>query len=98
MTLHPLSEWHGRFATRFARINSRETFAIESSIFTAHHADSHESLEFPIRANHQIHANRTNRFARITPLSPLLTMQIFDVLRCDPDGLLENRFRAFGPK
>ena len=31
-------------------------------------ADSHESLEFPIRANHSIRANRANRFARITPL------------------------------
>ena len=30
--------------------------------------DSHESLEFPIRANHPIRANRANRFARITPL------------------------------
>ena len=31
-------------------------------------ADSHESLEFPILANHPIRANRANRFARITPL------------------------------
>ena len=32
-------------------------------------ADSHESLEFPIRENHPIRANRANfRFARITPL------------------------------
>ena len=29
----------------------------------------HESLEFPIRANRVIRANRANRFARITPLT-----------------------------
>ena len=29
----------------------------------AHQADSPESLEFPIRANHPIRANRANRFA-----------------------------------
>ena len=38
-------------------------------ILIAHQADSHESLEFPIRANHQFRANRASRFARITPLS-----------------------------
>ena len=48
--------------------DSRESFAIETPIFTARKADSHESLEFPIRANHPIRANRANRFARITPL------------------------------
>ena len=37
-------------------------------IFIARQADSHESLEFPIRTNHPIRANRANRFARITPL------------------------------
>ena len=37
--------------------------------FIARQADSHESLEFPIRANHPIRANRANRFARIAPLS-----------------------------
>ena len=46
------SQWHGRFATRFARIDSRESIAIETPIFIAHQADSHESLEFPIRVNH----------------------------------------------
>ena len=51
------------------RIDSRESFAIETPIFIARQADSHESLEFPIRANHPIRANRANRFARITPLS-----------------------------
>ena len=41
-------------ANRFARIDSRESFAIETPIFIfiAREADSHESLEFPIRANH----------------------------------------------
>ena len=42
---------------------------MKSPIFIARQADSHESLEFPIRANHPIRANRANRFARITPLS-----------------------------
>ena len=54
--------WHGRFATQFARIDSRESFEIETPIFIARQADSHESLDFPIRGN------RANRFARITPL------------------------------
>ena len=45
---------------RFARIDSRESFAIETPIFIARQADSHESLEFPIRANHPIRANRAN--------------------------------------
>ena len=35
---------------RFGRIDSRETFAIETPIFIARQADSPESLEFPIRA------------------------------------------------
>ena len=43
---------------------------LKPPIFTARHTDSHESLEFPIRANHPIRANRADRFARITPLSP----------------------------
>ena len=59
----------GDFATRFARIDSRESFAIEIPIFIARQADSHEPLEFPICANHPIrNAIRANRFARITPL------------------------------
>ena len=60
----------------FARIDSRESFAIETPIFIARQADSHESLEFPIiRANHPIRANRANRFARITPLRGSLRAQ-----------------------
>ena len=75
--------WHGRFATRFARIDSRESFAIETPIFIARQADSHESLEFPIRANHPIRANRANRFARITPLRSQLISWIFTAFcRC----------------
>ena len=38
-------------ANRFARIDSHESFAIETPIFVVHQADSPESLEFPIRAN-----------------------------------------------
>ena len=39
--------------------DSRESFTIETPIFIARQADSHESLEFPIRANHPIRANRS---------------------------------------
>ena len=56
----------GRFATRSARIDSRESFAIETPIFIARQADSHDLLEYPIRASHPIRANRAHRFARIT--------------------------------
>ena len=48
--------------------DSRESFAIETPIFIALQADSHESLELLIRANRVIRANRANRFARIAPL------------------------------
>ena len=46
-----------RFATRFARIDSRESFAIETPIIIARQADSPESLESlesreSIRTNH----------------------------------------------
>ena len=47
--------WHGRFATRFAQIDSRESFAIQTpSIFIARQAGSPESLEFPLRANREL--------------------------------------------
>ena len=62
--------------------DSRESFAIETPIFIARQADSHESLEFPIRANHPIRANRANRFARITPL------------RSGPRKFTKSKFRA----
>ena len=39
-------------ANRFTRIDSRESFAIETPILIARQADSPESLEFSIRANH----------------------------------------------
>ena len=45
--------------------DSRESLAIETPIFIELQADSPESLEFPIRANDPIRANRANRFARI---------------------------------
>ena len=48
--LKPL--FHRRFATRFARIDSHESFAIETPIFIARRADLPESREYPIRANH----------------------------------------------
>ena len=51
-----LNKWHGRFATRFVQIDSRESFATEIPVFIARQADSHESLELPIRANHPIRA------------------------------------------
>ena len=42
---------------------------LKPPIFIVHQADLHEPLEFPIRANLVIRANRANRFARITLLS-----------------------------
>ena len=47
--------------------HSRESFAIETPVSIARRTDSHESLEFPLRANRPIRANRAKRFARITP-------------------------------
>ena len=49
-----------------------------TDIFIAHQADSHESLGFPIRANHPIRANRANRFARITPLRDSLIFRVLE--------------------
>ena len=46
-------------ANRFARIDSRESCAIQIPVFTARHADSRESLEFAIRACESIRANHT---------------------------------------
>ena len=40
--------------------DSRESLAIEIPIFIAHQADSRESLEFPIRANHATKARCTS--------------------------------------
>ena len=57
-------------------IDSRESFAVEAPIFVARQADSHKSLEFSIRANHPIRANRANRFARITPLRSEIIAEI----------------------
>ena len=51
-------------------------FVIETPIFIARQTDSRESLEFLIRANHPIRANRANRFARITPLRGGLMMMM----------------------
>ena len=50
-------------ARAFSQRDSRESFAIETLIFIARQADSHESLEFPIRANRVIRVNLANRFA-----------------------------------
>ena len=47
------NQWH-------ALIDSRESFAIQTPIFVARKADSHESLEFPMRVNHPIRAIRAN--------------------------------------
>ena len=71
MVSSALGKWgrtHKWGRTLVARAIRANRFAIETPIFIAHHADSHESLEFPIRANHPIRANCANRFARITPL------------------------------
>ena len=58
-------QWHlsgtgdsQRDSREWRRIDSRESFAVKTPTFIARQADSHESLEFPIRANHPIRANR----------------------------------------
>ena len=54
--------------TRFARIDSREPFANETPISIARRADSHESLEFPIRANHATkRPNICHSFSKFVP-------------------------------
>ena len=62
---------YGLGGTGDSQRDSRESIRVNHSqlkppIFIAHQADSPESLEFPMRANHPI---RANRVARITPLS-----------------------------
>ena len=66
----------GLSGTGDSQRDSRESVRANRSqlkplFFIARQADSPESLEFPIRANHPIRAgaDRANRFARITPLS-----------------------------
>ena len=66
-------KWRVLSGTGDSQRDSRESirakaFAMRTPIFIARQADSHESFEFPIRANHPIRANRANRFARIMPL------------------------------
>ena len=61
----------------------------------ARQADSHELLEFPIRTNHPICANRANRFARITPLrSQTMPSNVFCFVRfsSSPDFLIHPWF------
>ena len=55
---------HGDFSESIRANHSQ----LKPNFFCASQADSHEPLEFPIRANRLIRANRANRFARITPL------------------------------
>ena len=62
-----------KLVTRAIRNDSREACATETPIFIARQADSHESLEFPIRADHP---NRANRFVRITPLRARSTFSL----------------------
>ena len=50
----------GLSGTGDSRIDSRESFATDTPIFIARQANSHESLEFPIRANRVIRANLAN--------------------------------------
>ena len=83
------AEWHGRFAMRFARIDSRGSFAIETPIFIARQADSHESLEIPIRANHATKLSRRGaalkfHFARLTLSYPPDTLASLLVLTQSP--------------
>ena len=53
---------------RFAQIDSRESFAIKTPIFIARQANSHESLEFPIRAIRVIRANYATKCSTLPAL------------------------------
>ena len=56
-------------ANRFARIDSLESFAIETPIFIVRQAGSPESLEFPTRANRTIRANHATKLVQKTLFS-----------------------------
>ena len=58
------SPFFSRSETWAPKRGSLKSFAIETPTFIACQADSPESLEFPIRTNHLIRANRANQFAR----------------------------------
>ena len=47
--------------TGVSQRDSRESFAIDTPVFVARQADSPESLEFPIRANHPIRGNHATK-------------------------------------
>ena len=62
--------------------DSRESIRANHSqlkplFFMARQADSPESLEFPIRANHPIRTHRANRFARFARITPLSWTPLF---------------------
>ena len=81
------SQWHGRFA----RIDSRESFAIGTPIFRARQATSHESLEFPIRANHATKGGAS--FTGKKTGSKTSTQEFGSKIRAS-----KIRFAEFGPK
>ena len=57
--------------------DSRESFAIETPIFIAHQADSPESLEFPIRANHATKTETHYCFGNIFYMWPTCKIYIY---------------------
>ena len=66
-----------RNAIRANRLkDSRESFAVETPIFIARLADSHESLEFPIRANHATKCT-TNLYHDTAPVCIATLLQMY---------------------
>ena len=67
--------------------DSRESFAIEIPIFIARQADSHESLEFPIRANHATKMGIFRVFLNLWFAKPMVWVR---VVFHENDGNHEN--------
>ena len=76
---------------RFARIDSRESFATETPISIACQADSHEALEFPIRANHPIGEHPGDHNHQDFPRS--IAIQMGGVLRCKWEAYCDTNGR-----
>ena len=79
---------HGLSGTGDSQRDSRESFAIETPIFKARQANSHESLEFPIHANH---ATKFTATAKVEKSCVLLAFVSF----CLPPRFVTPRLVAW---
>ena len=70
------------------------TFAMKTPISIARQADSHESLEFPIRTNHPIRANRANRFGRESRESIRIVLTVRDPISGQDRVCKSQKWRA----